>query len=73
LVSTSVRGADPYARYVMSALTLRKRGPHRRLRRRGLPVPHSRDPLQGPLGRLEFDDEAIELIGPGNERAGDGV
>jgi hypothetical protein len=29
--------------------------------------------MQGPPGRLEFDDEAIELIGPGNDRPGDGT
>jgi hypothetical protein len=57
----------------MSALILRKRGPRRRLRRCGLSTSCSREPTQGPPGRLEFDDEAIELIGPGNDRAGDTV
>ena len=56
----------------MSALILRKRGPHRRLHRLGMPAPESRGPLQGPPGRLDFDDEAIELIGPGNDRVADG-
>jgi hypothetical protein len=56
----------------MSAPILRKRGPQRRLRRRGLPAPSSRGPLQGPPDRRDFDDEAIELIGPGNDRPGDG-
>jgi hypothetical protein len=55
----------------MSALILRKRGPHPRLRRK--PAPIARGPMQGPPGRLEFDDEAIELIGPGNDRPGDGT
>jgi len=38
-----------------------------------LSTSHSREPLQGPLDRLDFGEEAIELIGPGNERPGDGA
>jgi hypothetical protein len=68
-----VRCADPYARDVMAALILRKRGPLSRLRRRGMPARISRGPIQGPPDRLDFDDEAIELIGPGNDRAGEGM
>jgi hypothetical protein len=52
----------------MSAL-ISKRGPHRRLRRRSLSAFALRGPTQGPPERRDFDEEAIELIGPGNERA----
>jgi hypothetical protein len=52
---------------------IRKRGPYRRLRRRSMSAPNWRGPPEGPPGRLDFDDEAIELIGPGNDRVGDGA
>jgi hypothetical protein len=52
---------------------IHKRGPHRRLRRPGMLARISHGPMQGPPGRPDFDDEAVELIGPGNERAGDGT
>jgi hypothetical protein len=58
----------------MSALIARKRGPQRRLRRLCTSAPVSWDiVVQGPPGRPDFDDEAFELIGPGNDRAGDGT
>jgi hypothetical protein len=56
----------------MSAVIVRKRRPRWRLRR--LRMPAGCGPVgQTPPGRPDFDDEACELIGPGNERFGEGA
>ena len=60
----------------MFALIVRERGRlrprSRRLRRPRMLASPSCDPaVAAPPGRPDFDDEAFELIGPGNERSGD--
>jgi hypothetical protein len=44
----------------------RKRRPQPRLRRVCVPTVL---PVRGPPGRPDFDDEGVELIGPGTERS----
>ena len=56
----------------MRALIARQRGPHRRLRHPRMSAAVSGGvSVQGPPARPDYDDEAFELIGPGNERPGD--